>query len=147
MKKVSLSKLVGGLLAKDAVPVNPWHPERKPYPRLLDLNAATEGLNGQRGIYAVWHLGVRPQWLRVGAAASLGAALNGLARQPWVAQHHNNAGVFVAWAFVAPEQCAGTVRYLAEKLKPAFQAEAYDGDLPVDPVATLISIMLPPGTR
>ena len=144
MKKVSLSKLVGGLLAKEA---GPWRPVGKPYPRLVDFNAGAEGLTGQPGIYAVWHLGVRPQWLRVGAASHLGIALSGLAAQPWIAQHHDNAGVFVAWACVATEQCSGMVRYLAANLRPAFQAEAYDGDLPVDPAATLISIMLPPGTR
>jgi hypothetical protein len=92
-------------------------------------------------------LGVRPQWLRVGAADDVGAALTGLIEQPWIALHQKNAGVFAAWAFVTPEQSAGMVRYLAAKLQPSYQAEAYSGDRSIDPAVVPITISLPPGTR
>lgn len=142
MKKVSLGKLVGGLLAgKESA--SPWRPEDL-YPRLLGLDVSN--LKGRQGIYAVWHLGVRPQWLRVGGGADLAATLTGLAAVPWIAQHQNNAGVFVAWAFVTPVQLPGMVRFLAEKLSPAFQNEFYEGDLVVDPAVAPVTIMLPPET-
>jgi hypothetical protein len=143
MKKISLGKLVGGLLgAKDAP--GPWRPHDVPYPRLLEVDA--ESLKGRQGVYAVWHLGVRPQWLRVGAADDLGAALGGLAHAAWIVRHQDNAGVYVAWADVPPEQQGGVVRFLTETLKPAFQHEVYAGDRAADPAATVIAFTLPPGT-
>jgi hypothetical protein len=142
MKKVSLGKLVGSIL-KAAPPAQLWQPDGKPYPRLLAFNP--EGVKGRQGVYAVWHLGVRPQWLRVGATADLGESFTALKEAPWIVLHENNAGVFAAWTFAPPAEAAGMARFLAEKLTPAFQAERCTGDLPLD--VAPIAAPLPPGTR
>lgn len=142
MKKISFGRLVGGI-PKTAPPVQLWQPDGKPYPRLLDFNA--DGLKGRQGLYAVWHLGVRPQWLRVGATADLGGSLASLKAAPWIVLHENNAGVFAAWAFVPPAEAAGMARFLAEKLTPAFQMESCMNDLPL--TLTPVAVPLPPGTQ
>jgi hypothetical protein len=142
MKKISLASLVSGIL-KAAPPAQIWQPDGKPYPRLLNFN--TDGLKGRQGLYAVWHLGVRPQWLRVGAAVDLGGSLAGLKTAPWIALHENNAGVFAAWAFAPPAEAAGMARFLADKLTPAFQMESCMNDLPLD--VAPVAVPLPPGTQ
>ena len=148
MKKVSFSKLVSGLLAgKDSAPPQMWRPVDRPYPRLMGLNPAAFGLAGRDGIYAVWHLGVRPQWLRIGAATDLGAVLAQLAETPWIKAHKDNQGVFVAWAHPPPNQSGALVRYLAEILSPAFQGEPFPGDRAFDPAVPSLACPLPPGTQ
>ena len=147
MKKMSFTKLMSGMLAgKDPAPPM-WLPVDRPYPRLMGLHPEPCGLLGREGLYAVWHLGVRPQWLRVGAAANLGAALPQLAQMSWVAAHKDNHGVFVAWAFAPENQIAGLVRYLGETLSPAYQREPFAGDRALDPTVLSIACPLPPGTQ
>ena len=148
MKKVSFSKLVSGMLAgKDSTLPQMWRPTDQPYPRLMDMDPVALGLAGQGGIYAVWHLGVRPQWLRVGAAANLGAALSQLVQMPWIEAHRDNQGVFVAWCCPSHNQSAGFVRYLVETLAPAFQSAPFSGDQALDSSAPAIVCQLPPGTQ
>jgi hypothetical protein len=142
MKRVSLGKLVGGILKAAPAGVR-WQPDEKPYPRLIDFNA--DALNRRHGLYAVWHLGVRPQWLRVGATADLGGLLTSLKIMPWITLHEYNAGVFVAWTFAPPTEAAGMARFLAEKLTPAFQMESCMNDLPLD--VPPVAVPLPPGTQ
>ena len=138
MKK--LSKFVGGLLGgKES---NLWLPNDRPYPRLTEADAPA-----REGIYAVWHLGVRPQWLRVGATTDLGAAFRTLEQTPWIVTHQGNAGIYVAWGFPPATQYAGMVRHLTETLTPAFQGEVLMQDLALDAVAPAIVCALPPGTR
>jgi len=145
MKKASLSKFVGGLLAAKQPAANLWHPSDRPYPRLAD--PASLDLAGREGLYAVWHLGVRPQWLRVGAASDLGGTLRALAQMPWIVSHQGNAGIYAAWAFPPANQYAGMVLYLTQTLKPAFQSATFGSDLALDPTAPAIVCPLPPGTQ
>ena len=147
MKKASLSKLVGSLLVGKDSPLIVWRPIDRPYPRILDFDPTAAGLVGQEGVYAIWHLGVRPQWLRVGATPNLGAALGTLARAEWINAFHGNAGIFMAWAMPEQNQCAGMARFLAEKLKPTFQGELVSGDRTLGPEVPPIVCPLPPGTR
>ncbi len=147
MKKTSFTKLVSGLIAGKASQAQMWRPLDQPYPRLLDLDPAALGLSSQDGIYAVWHLGVRPQWLRVGAASNLAAALSQLAHTSWIIAHKDNQGVFVAWAFPPQNQSTGLIRYLAETLSPAFQTEPFPEDRAFDPAVRPIECLLPPGTQ
>lgn len=147
MKKTSFTKLVSGMLAGKDPQTQMWRPLDQPYPRLMDLDPAALGLSGQDGIYAVWHLGVRPQWLRIGAAPNLAAALSQLAQTPWINAHKDNYGVFVAWAFPPQNQSAGLARYLAETLSPAFQSAPFPGDRAFDPAVSPIACPLPPGTQ
>jgi len=147
MKKTSFTKLMSGLLTEKDPP-NMWRPGEGLYPRLAEVGSAAE-VAGREGLYALWHLGVRPQWLRVGAAKDLGRAFEELAQAPWVVTHQRNAGIHAAWAFVPPGQHAGMVRFLTETLNPAFQGEGEGAahDSVLDPSAPPIACVLPPGTQ
>jgi len=103
-------------------------------------------LAGREGLYAIWHLGVRPQWLRVGAASDLGGAFFGLRQATWVASHEGNAGIYLAWAFPPSGQALGMAKLLAERLKPTFQSEPFSPDQTLDPTTPAIDCPLPPGT-
>lgn len=148
MKKALLSKLVGELRAKvGGAPVHFWQPADKPYPNIAALDPAAEDLFEKSGIYALWHLGVRPQWLRVGVSANLGTTLTALAKESWVIAHGKNRGVYAAWAWAPPEQGMGVVRFLIDKLQPAFQDGAYPDERAVEPAVAPVTCVLPPGTR
>jgi hypothetical protein len=141
VKRAPFSKVLGGLRALQ----QPWLPADQKYPRLLSLDPALPG--AKEGIYAVWHLGVRPQWLRVGATANLGASLSSLAKMPWIIGHDGNAGIFVAWAYPLKDQQVAIVRFLAETLKPAYQDHNFAPDVTFDPKIVPRPFPLPPGTR
>ena len=145
MRKVSFGKLVRGILATGQASPLQWQPEGGIYPRLNEFGAG--GLGGRGGLYAVWHLGVRPQWLRVGITADLGAAAMQLKQAPWVKAHEGNAGIYIAWASPVPAQGSGFARFLAETLKPAFQHVAFSADQALDAETSAISCPLPPGTQ
>jgi len=143
--KAKLGKLLGGLAPKSATI---WLPKDRPYPRLALLDPASDGLSGViGGLYAVWHLGVRPQWLRVGATMDLAATLNTFKHHPMLEGFQPHGGVFVAWALLPPPAWAGTVKYLAQRLSPALQHLSMPGDAPLDMTAQLLPCPLPPGTE
>ena len=145
MRKIGFSNLLRGITAASPAPAVQWQPVGAPYPRLLGFDAVT--LDGKSGLYAVWHLGVRPQWLRAGLTVDLGAAVRQLVETPWIKTHQANAGIFLAWAFVAPAQGPGFARDLVVRLKPAFQGEPFSLDAPLDDGVALASCPLPPGTQ
>ncbi len=125
-------KKILSLFKKDPAPVG-WLPADRLYPRLA---ADMAGVPAQPGIYALWQRGVRPQWLRVGAAKNLAAALAELAQAPDIAAL--GIDVFAAWTVPPASQHAGIVRFLCETLHPALQEDAHD--------APPIAFPLPPGT-
>ncbi len=144
MKKIGLGKLLRGIAATSQTSPVQWQPVGTPYPRLLGFNATM--LDGKSGLYAIWHLGVRPQWLRVGHAGDLGTATRQLMEASWVKAHEANAGIFLAWAFVPLTQGMGFARDLAERLKPTFQSVSFPGDVALDEGVARASCPLPPGT-
>src|SRR5690349_15904035 len=117
-------KILG--LFKKAPETSIWQPAAQLYPRLAP---EIPGLAKQAGIYALWHLGVRPQWLRVGAVRDLADAFKQMSAHSAVVQHAG-AGVFLAWSSPAPAQTAGIVRFLTIRLAPALQDEALAWDIP-----------------
>ncbi len=119
-----------------------WHSDTGEYPRLLTLDCDAAGLAGKRGIYAAWHLGVRPQWLHIGAAPDLAEAFRELANSPEILAYDQNRGVFAAWAFPPEDQVPGTVLYLRQTLNPAFGSPESPDGADIKPV----SCPLPPGT-
>lgn len=121
-----------------------WHPERQGYPRLLTFDART--LNGKSGLYVVWHLGVRPQWLRVGFATDLAAAIAVLAKTPEIAAFAPHDGPFVSWSFGSVAEASGRVNFLAASLLPAAQNLVLSCDVVVDPAAAPIPCPLPAGS-
>jgi hypothetical protein len=144
-------RLTGGLAShvarlwsgQSAAP-GPWLPHDTPYPRVLGLDVAAVGLMGQPGLYACWHLGVRPRWVRVGAATDLGAAVVRLQKQHAIVRTDANGGLFMTWALLPVERLAGTVGFLAEHLRPMLQFLAIDGE--IIPTSSGASFPLPPGT-
>jgi hypothetical protein len=123
--------------------VTPWLPRDAPYPRLRSVAAAALGGTGS-GVYACWHLGIRPRWLRVGGAVQLPTAIASLQNCADVTQHDANGGVFVAWTFLAQEAVAGVVSHLIAQLQPAVQAVVLPGE--IAPTIDMRAYPLPPGT-
>ena len=53
-----------------------WQPAAGPYPRLISMDeAAPSVLKNKGGVFALWHRGVRPQWIYIGYTPDLWAAL------------------------------------------------------------------------
>ncbi len=121
-----------------------WQPEGQCYPRLLTFDG--QELTGRSGLYAVWHLGVRPQWLRVGFATDLAAAISVLAKTPEIAAFAPHDGPFVSWCFGTAAEASGRVRYLAERLLPVAQGLLLRCDVVVDPSRAATPCALPAGT-
>lgn len=128
---------------KGKTPEESWHPGEGLYPSVFDLGVHAPALKGKGGVYALWHLGVRPQWLRIGAGpdllAAVMAAADDLASSPFRA----NGGIFAAWAFVAPGRWQGVVTHLEGKLAPVFRRSVHASETPA-PVAVVFPP--PPGT-
>ena len=137
------------LLARFAKPKTPddrWHPVDQGYPSLFDLKAHAPGLNGKGGVYALWHLGVRPQWLRIGAGANLGCCLNSAAAALAASKLRANGGIYAAWALVDAARWPGIVQHLRVRLAPVLQDTVVVGDIVWDAAPAPILFPLPPGT-
>jgi hypothetical protein len=119
-----LTKVIAG--AQPAA--GPWVPMAT-YPRLLTLDPVAAGLVRQSGVYACWHLGVRPRWLRVGGGADVGVLLQRLQKHDLIAACDAHGGVFVAWALVRPAAIGPAVGSLAVQLSPAFQYLMIEGEV------------------
>ncbi len=105
----------------------PWQPEAGPYPRLMLLEEdALQSLKDVGGLYALWHRGVRPQWIYAGHADDLGEALTTAQEHPDVRLYDLNEGVFVTWAVWPADQRAGAVIYLRGVMEPAAGLDALD---------------------
>lgn len=120
-----------------------WQPEGQVYPRLLTFDARI--LSGRSGLYAVWHLGVRPQWLRVGFTTDLATAITVLARTPEITAFVPHDGPFVSWCFGTVADAAGRVKFLVANLLPAAQDFTLSCDVVLDPSAAPVTCPFPPG--
>lgn len=144
MEEIAFGKLLRGIAATPQTSPVQWQPVGTPFPRLMGFNPTM--FDGKSGLYAIWHLGVQPQWLRTGHAADLGAAVRQLMEASWVKTHKANAGILLAWAFMPVAQGAGYARDLVERLKPAFQSAPFWADAALDEGTQRVSCPLPPGT-
>jgi len=140
-----LKRIAGVLGAREKDAGHSWEWDNGSYPRLLSFAPAR--LAGRAGIYVLWHLGVRPQWLRVGYASDLGAAIAVLAATPSIEAYGVHDGPFFSWRLCGPEDAAGLVKSLAGRLNPVLQAEALACDAPLDPLAAPATCDLPSGTK
>lgn len=147
-----MSKKAPGVLGRLALALAParstaetvtWQPAGGNYPRLLALEP--RALAGRAGLYLLWHLGVRPQWIRAGASPDLAATVLQLARAPEVADFSRHDGPFLSWSFCGTEKASGYVRFLTRRLRPALQDQVYSCDQPVDTSAPELFCVLPPG--
>ena len=111
---------LGGFLSGFASQISPWRPRGQPYPALqaFDLKPVA----GQSGLYAVWHLGVRPRWLRVGGAAELAAALTRLRSLPEIEAAIAHDGVYLAWTPLPVGEIPAALASLNATLRPHLQA-------------------------
>lgn len=123
-----------------------WHPGEGAYPSLFELAPHVAALKGKCGIFAVWHLGVRPQWLRVGATADfahcLAAAADALKDSPF----RGNGGIYAAWVFMPPARWPSVVTHLRARLKPALRDIAFPGEAAMSDVPAPGVFPAPPGT-
>lgn len=106
-----------------------WQPRGAPYPRLLAPDLPLTSLQGKSGLYAIWHLGVRPQWLRVRAAVDLSAAIMAAKALPTVLAYQPNGGLYVAWMLAPAERALGLAARLIADLRPVIQEPVLTGDL------------------
>jgi hypothetical protein len=134
------------LFKKPKPPENSWYPAAATYPSLFDLSGHASTLEGRAGLYALWHLGVRPQWLKVGAGTNLMDCARAAALAPQIAAFRGNGGLFMAWAFPAATQMPGIVLHLQTRLAPTLQYLSLPGNIVIDAAAAPTVFPLPPGT-
>jgi hypothetical protein len=138
-----MKKRLGEMLRKIAPAASPWQPAGAPYPALAQLDV--KPLKGQAGIYALWHLGVRPRWLRVGGAADLGAALTRAKDAADLRAAEAHGGVYAAWAPLAVGDIPAVLGTLAAALRPVLQDLVLAGEIAAGKPGP--DFPLPPGTR
>lgn len=140
-----LKSLVASMRAS-AEPVSPWQPLGAPYPLLMNFDPLAIGVSASPGLIAIWHLGVRPQWLKVAAASNLQVAIRSAAQTQAILSYRPNGGVYLAWAPVQTASLAGVTGFLIERLKPALQAARLVGEIDVPTDTKLVNFSFPPGT-
>jgi len=122
-----------------------WQPHGAPYPRLLATDLPAAALQGKTGVYAIWHLGVRPQWLRIRAASDLAAALFAAKSVEPILAYQPNGGLYVAWMLAPVGRAPGLAATLIAELRPMIQEPVLAGDLPGK--AEPLACQPPPGTE
>ena len=101
------------------------------YFRLLQLDPEGQGLAGTGGVFVIWHGGMRPAWVYVGAADDLARALHDIAANPDLRAHEIRGGLFVTWSLTHAPYRAGAVAYLQDLLMPVMVNPAAAGAEPV----------------
>ncbi len=86
--------------------------------RLMYVRTDRHNLNGRGGVLAVFHRGVRPAWVYVGATLDLGKLIEDAKDDPQISEFDNRGGLFATWSFVKPSYQEGVVAYLRQQLKP-----------------------------
>jgi hypothetical protein len=122
-----------------AGPVDPkWRRnERGYFYRLMDIDVEAVGLNATGGVYAIWHRGVRPEWVYVGHSDKLGASIVAARNNDDIADFEVNGGLYVTWSPIVAEFRDGVVNYLRLQLKPVIEqvaGEHIDESAPPVPV-------------
>lgn len=130
-----VSKLSGKLADTFAVKSDrgPWLPAQGDFPRLMLLEQQVlDEIKDTGGLFALWHRGVRPQWIYVGHTADLAATIALAQTDPDIALYDLNEGVYVTWAPCPPETRASAVLYLRQVLGAAIDQSPLDevGQIP-----------------
>jgi hypothetical protein len=123
-------------------PLDPkWkHGEGGRFPKFLDLDPEAAGLKNTSGVYAIWHTGVKPEWVFVGASDDLAAAFFKCGEDDDILQYQNRGSLYCSWCFILPKFQPGAVCYLTRALKPIVE----NPDCPDIDSIDLIPV-LPPG--
>lgn len=123
-----------------------WQPRGEPYPRLLASDVPAASLQGACGVYAIWHLGVRPQWLRVRASQDMASAIAAAKLAPAILAFQPNGGLYVTWMTAAPERARGLAASLIAELRPVRQEPLFAGDLDIPKTTPVLACQPPPGS-
>lgn len=121
-------------------PVDPkWRRnERGYFHRLLSLEVESLNLGGVGGVYAIWHRGVRPEWVYVGATTDLGSAILAASHNADITDYEINGGLFVTWTPIVEEYRDGVVNFLRKQLKPVIdEVPGEHIDASAQPIAVL----------
>jgi hypothetical protein len=123
-------------------PMNPkWkHGEGGRFPKFLDLDPEAAGLKGKAGVFAIWHTGIKPEWVYVGATNDLAARFFELGDDKAILQYRERGNLYCSWCFILPAYQAGSVLYLTMALRPVVD----NPDCPKRDSVDLIPV-LPPG--
>lgn len=100
---------------------------RGKFTRLMHLDTVSEGLQGTSGVFVIWHSGVKPQWVYVGASDNLAAAIDAAIKNEDISSYEVNGGLFVTWAPILKERQDGVVRFLVEAMQPEVNNPATKG--------------------
>lgn len=128
------------------VPVSPWRPLGAPYPLLAAFDPISSGLTKVSGLIAIWHLGVRPQWLKVAVTKDISASLRSAAQVVAILSYRPNGGVYVAWAPLPIPDLRSHAQYICDHLKPLLQAKRLEAEIDIPPDTKPIAFPFPPGT-
>jgi len=112
--------------------------------RLLAVNPNRLKLGGRGGVFALFHKGVRPGWVYVGATRDLGDAIERMKDHPEISAMDSRGGLFMTWAFVKEDKRDGVVAYLRHHLKPEVSDPDLDRELGCRPDnAKQVPVLLP----
>lgn len=103
------------------------------FPLFVQLDPEEAGLSGKSGVLVVWHGGVKPAWVWVGASNDLAATIHELAKDDDLMYYDLRGRLFVSWSMIKPDFQPGVVRFLNEHLKPIIDNPAAD-DIKADPI-------------
>lgn len=113
--------------------------------RLIAIRPGRPKLAGLGGVIVVFHKGVQPGWVYVGAARDLERAVEALQDHREISRYESRGGLFATWAFIKPEKRAGVVAFLRGATKPMVMDAALDAELGGAPTsgAPPIPVQLP----
>ena len=86
--------------------------------RFIVFDAEKAGLSGIGGIYAIWHGGVRPEWVYIGKSDDLAATFRELAGNEDIRAYNVRGGNFISWALIREDYRDGVLRFLNDSMKP-----------------------------
>ncbi len=103
-----------------AAPADPgWvKPPKGYYHRLLSIRLELAKLRGVGGVYVVWHRGVRPAWVHVGATEDLAASLAEARDTPEILAYESRGGLHVTWSPIIADYRMGVLAHLREAMSP-----------------------------
>jgi hypothetical protein len=79
--------------------------------RFIVLDAEKAGLTGIGSIYAIWHGGLRPEWVSIGKSEDL-------AGNEDIRNYNVCGGLFISWALIRQDYRDGVLRFLNDSMKP-----------------------------
>ncbi|MCK5296903.1 MAG: hypothetical protein KAJ75_08430 [Alphaproteobacteria bacterium] len=123
------------------IPVK-WKGSAKGNPlRLLHVRTKKAGLDGVGGVFLIWHLGVQPNWVYIGAAEDVGDTIEEIKDNLEITDYERRGGLYMMWAPFKKEYWSGVVLFLRDELKP--EVESCSVDFTIDEKAPLIPVLPP----